>query len=64
MTIDYLEVNLSSAFEVGQAYVALSRARSMEGLRVMAFDRRVVRASPAVIEFYKNLKERMALNRW
>lgn len=34
MTIPQLEVDLAGCFEVGQAYVALSRATSLEGLRL------------------------------
>lgn len=34
MTLDRVVVNLQSAFEEGQVYVALSRARTLEGLKV------------------------------
>lgn len=34
MTLDFLEVNLRRCFERGQVYVALSRARTREGLRL------------------------------
>jgi ATP-dependent DNA helicase PIF1 len=34
MTMDKVVVNLSRAFEEGQTYVALSRARSLEGLKI------------------------------
>jgi hypothetical protein len=34
MTISQLDVDFSGCFEVGQAYVALSRATSLQGLRL------------------------------
>lgn len=53
MSLDYLKVDCSRSFEAGQAYVALSRARSIEGLQVLSFDARKCWCDPKVVEFYK-----------
>jgi len=54
MSIDRLEVDLKHVFEKGQAYVALSRARSLEGLCVTAFDATRFWTDPRVVAFYQN----------
>jgi ATP-dependent DNA helicase PIF1 len=51
LTIDRMEVDLEGTFADGQAYVALSRARSMEGLRVLNFHPSHVRTHPMVNAF-------------
>ena len=54
MSIDYLKVDLSKVFANGQTYVALSRARSKEGLEVRGFSKEKVHADERALEFYKN----------
>ncbi|XP_078528022.1 ATP-dependent DNA helicase PIF1-like [Lissotriton helveticus] len=61
MSLDCVEISLARVFESGQAYVALSRARSLEGLRVMDFDPKAVRANPHVLQFYSRLRKERAL---
>ncbi|KAF4666907.1 hypothetical protein FOZ61_009115 [Perkinsus olseni] len=53
MSIDCVQVDISRVFAEGQAYVALSRARSIEGLQVLSFDARRFGCSPEVVEFYR-----------
>lgn len=54
-TLQRVKVNLGKVFEKGQAYVALSRAVSQEGLQVTGFEPRKVMVHPRVVEFYSNL---------
>jgi len=55
LTLDWVEVDLKSVFAYGQAYVAFSRARSLDGLRIMNFDPRKCIASGKVKNLYKKL---------
>lgn len=57
MSLDCVEMSLGRVFASGQAYVALSRARSLQGLRVLDFDPMVVRCDPRVLHFYANLRQ-------
>uniref|UniRef100_A0A8C3ZP28 ATP-dependent DNA helicase PIF1 n=1 Tax=Denticeps clupeoides TaxID=299321 RepID=A0A8C3ZP28_9TELE len=57
MTLDCVEISLARVFESGQAYVALSRARSFEGMRVLDFNPCVVQANQDVLQFYRKLKK-------
>jgi len=52
-SLDCIKVCLDkTVFADGQAYVALSRARTIEGLTLTAFDSSVIRANKKVIEYY------------
>ena len=55
-TLDAALVDIGSGvFEYGQAYVALSRARSLDALYVYDFEPTAFKAHPKVKTFYKNL---------
>lgn len=53
-----VEVNLEKAFEPGMAYVALSRARSLDGLRILgsSISAQALRADPRVVAFYARMR--------
>lgn len=53
MTLDLAEVAVAGCFAAGQAYVALSRVKSLEGLSLRSWDPTSVVASPVVQEFYQ-----------
>lgn len=57
MTIPLLEVSFNRMFEYGQAYVALSRATSLEGLTLRSFQANCVKAHPTVKAFYEHMIE-------
>lgn len=52
LTLDTVELDLSRCFTHGQAYVALSRVRSLEGLSLRGWDKKSVIVDPAVLSFY------------
>ncbi|PCD30849.1 hypothetical protein AU210_010520 [Fusarium oxysporum f. sp. radicis-cucumerinum] len=54
-TLERVKVNLGRVFEKGQAYVALSRATTQDGLQVLGFQKSKVMAHPRVIDFYNKL---------
>uniref|UniRef100_A0A8D0TCW4 ATP-dependent DNA helicase PIF1 n=2 Tax=Sus scrofa TaxID=9823 RepID=A0A8D0TCW4_PIG len=62
MSLDCVEISLGRVFASGQAYVALSRARSLQGLRVLDFDPMVVRCDPRVLRFYATLRQDRGLS--
>lgn len=58
MTVDQAEVNLRGAFEFGQAYVALSRVRSLQGLCLKGpLLPAQIKADPRVEEFYRLMRQ-------
>lgn len=54
-TLERVKVDLGRIFEKGQAYVALSRATTQEGLQVLRFQKDKVMAHPRVVGFYNKL---------
>lgn len=51
-TLDNVEIDLSKAFEPGQVYVALSRAKDDKNLFLRAFALEAIKAHPRCLEFY------------
>jgi len=55
-SLDYAEIDLSTIFEYGQAYVALSRVKSLSGLSIVDINYDTIRAHPTAVEYYLNLE--------
>lgn len=54
-TLERVRVDLGKIFEKGQAYVALSRATTQQGLQIIRFDPKKVMAHDKVRKFYDSL---------
>ncbi len=49
MSLDAAEIDLSKAFVYGQGYVALSRVRSLEGLKVLGMHPNALQVDPKIV---------------
>ncbi len=57
MSLDAVEVDLSKAFEKGMGYVALSRVRSLAGLKLLGLNDIALQVNPEILEFDRVLLE-------
>ena len=57
-SIDFVECNLDGVFEDGQVYVALSRCRTKEGLRITGFGPDKVMANSHVLKFHAEMQQK------
>jgi ATP-dependent DNA helicase PIF1 len=58
-SLDRMIVDLASLWEPGQAYVALSRVRSSQGLHIERWTPSSIKAEPLVTEFYNHMARQM-----
>ena len=56
LTFDKVFVDFARIFAAGQAYVALSRVKSLDGLYIKHFNKNCIFADDKVKEFYRGLK--------
>lgn len=57
MTLDAAEIDLSKCFVPGQGYVALSRVRTIEGLKILGYNRNALAIDPNVFHHDSKMKE-------
>ncbi len=57
MSLDAMEVDLSKSFVKGMGYVALSRVRSLDGMKLLGFNTLSLEVDPSVLSFDEQLKE-------
>jgi len=57
MTLDAVEIDLSRTFETGQGYVALSRIRNIDGLRLMGINDMALRVDPLILKVDSRIKQ-------
>jgi hypothetical protein len=63
MTLDAAEIDLGDAFEPGMGYVALSRVRSLSGLKLMNLNEMALRVHSKVLQVDPSFKENSNLGR-
>ncbi|KAK4705979.1 ATP-dependent DNA helicase PIF1, partial [Phenoliferia sp. Uapishka_3] len=58
-SLDAVQVDTTGVFETGQAYVALSRCRTLEGMRVVGFKSEHLMVDPSVKELYRRIQSKL-----
>jgi ATP-dependent DNA helicase PIF1 len=56
ISLDFVEIDLGGIFEYGQAYVSLSRVRTLNGLSIKNLNIDKIIANPKALDFYNSLK--------
>jgi len=57
MTLSSAEIDLSKTFETGQGYVALSRIRDLNGLRLKGYNNKALQVDQIILDIDKRIKE-------
>lgn len=60
MTLDAAEIDLGDAFEPGMGYVALSRVRSLNGLKLMNLNEMALKVHPKILQQDKLFRDNSA----
>lgn len=59
LTLDCVEMSLAKVFEAGHAYVALSRVKSLDSVRVVDFNSKQVWANKDVLIYYQKFRRKL-----
>ncbi len=62
MSLDNAEIDLRSTFAYGMGYVALSRVRTLSGIKLIGLNKDALRVDPRVLEFDQDLRNESAQN--
>lgn len=62
MSLDNAEIDLSRAFAYGMGYVALSRVRTLSGIKLLGFSPDALKVNPKVLEFDQDLRNQSTQN--
>jgi len=62
MSLDYAEIDLSKTFAYGMGYVALSRVKTLSGIRLVGFDRKSLLSDPEILKLDEMLQEESRSN--
>jgi ATP-dependent exoDNAse (exonuclease V) alpha subunit len=57
MTLDAAQIDLSKSFVLGMGYVALSRVRNLDNIRLLGLNSQALQVDPVVIEIDRNLRQ-------
>jgi ATP-dependent DNA helicase PIF1 len=63
LTVSEVDVDLSTVFEDGQAYVACSRVRTLEGLKLNGLRKSKIKAHADALKFYEDLEAQVVADR-
>ena len=58
MTLSCAEIDLSKSFVHGMGYVALSRVRSLKGVRLLGINNLALSVNPEITDFDKSLRKK------
>ena len=56
LTFEYVKTDISKCFAFGQAYVSLSRSKSLNGLYLSDFNKNIFKANEEIARYYRSIE--------